>query len=305
MKKLILKGISPDLFTKYVKKSALLSLKRDSIISDILPMYIYGDRIVSIKQDGSKSTFKMWEIPLDEFCDNHEEIKKNLGENHARVAIFSCKQFVTKGLKYFKEKINLELIINDVGGVYDSNGVMSIYNNSSRFRFSVTEPNHAFNKISGGWEFVYDFFSTEKDNDKIKASFTVSADELKKIKELTKLENVIDKKHEFVNIHTKDGKIVASSHSADIVLHDSEISLVDVKIKNDVIRTLCDENYNVHIKTFNNVPFIIFKSVDTKTSQSIVLLTKFNSNVDLKSVEDEIADVDFSEWDSQEEDPLF
>ena len=70
MKKLTLKGIDPKMLTKYVKKSALLSVKRDSIISDILPLYIYGERVVSIKQDGSGSTFKMWEIPLSEFCEN-------------------------------------------------------------------------------------------------------------------------------------------------------------------------------------------------------------------------------------------
>lgn len=305
MKKLVLKGVDPIMLTKYVKKSALLSLKRDSIISDILPLYIYGERVVSIKQDGSKSTFKIWELPLNEFCDNHEEVKEKLGDMHCRVAIFSCKQFVTKGLKYFKDKINIELLIDEEGASYDAKGVLTISNDKAKFRFSVTEPNHAFNKISGGWDFVDQFFSAEKDNPQVAASFTISEEELKQIKELTKLENVIDKKHEFVNLQTKDGKLMASSHSADIVLHESEISLQDVKMKNDVIRTLCDETYNVHIKNFNNVPLILFKSVDTKTSQSIVLLTEFNTNVDLKSVEDEIANVDFTEWDGQDDDPLF
>lgn len=303
MKKLTLKGLDPKMLIKYVKKSALLSVKKDSIISDILPLYIYSDRVICIKQDGSGSTFKMWQIPLNEFCENHEEIKEKLTDKHCRVAVFSCKQFVVNGLNYFKEKINIELILNDEGSSFDAVNVLTIFNNKAKFRFSVTEASHAFKKIQGGWEFVDEFFSTE--NDKILTNFVISSSELKRVIELTKLENIVDKKHEFVTFSTKEGFIVASSHSADIKLHESDISLDEIMIKNDVVRTVCEEEHNVFVKKINNLPFIIFKSVETLTTQSIALLTAFNTNLDLDTVEDEIASIDFSEWDGQNEDALF
>lgn len=303
MKKLKLKGICPKKLTQYVKKSALLAIKKDSIISDILPLYIYKDKVISVKQDGSASTFKLWEIPLNEFCKNSEEVAEKLGDSFCRVALFSCKQFVVGGLKHFNEDIDIDLIINDGGASLDAVEYITISNDKIKVRFSVSDATHAFKKITGGWDFVDEFFSTSDDD--VKASFTISADELKQIKTITKMESVVDKKHEFVEFSTRGGQLVVSSHSVDFNLHPSNITLSDIKIKNDVVRTLCDENYNVYIKYFNNMPIIVFKSTDTMTQQSIVLLTEFNSNVDLSTVEEEIAQVDFSEWDGQDEDPLF
>lgn len=304
MKKLKLKGIDPTFLTKYVKKSALLAVKKDSIISDILPIYIFKDKIVSVKQDGSGSTFKLWEIPLNEFITNHEEVSEKLGDRHCRVALFSCKQFVVGGLKHFNSAIDLDLIINDVVSSYDAVEYVTVSNEKIKIRFSVSDASHAFKKIKGGWEFVDKFFSTDEDSG-VKSSFVLSDKELKEIKSITKMESVVDKKHEFVELSTRGGNLIASSHSVDLTLHPSNINISEVKIKNDVVRTLCDENYNVFIKKFNGTPLIIFKSTDTLTQQSIVLLTEFNSNVNLQTVEDEIAQVDFSEWDSQEENPLF
>ncbi len=292
MKELILKGIDPTTFTEFIKKSAR--------VDDNLPLYIFGDKLISLKEDLSKTTIKFWKLDMTELVDNSEEVSEVIGDGTCRVSLFSCKAFVTGGLKLFKEKINLKFRLNANG---DACEFITMYNDKVNIRFSVADATTTFKKLSGGWESVYDFFDT--DDEKASASFKLSLDELKQIKTSVKLESILDKKHEFVTLRTKNGFLEVSTHSADIKLHESNLTLGDVKIKNDIIASLCDEGYNVFIKNFHNIPLIIFKSIETFTMQSISILTDFNTNIDLEQVEEEIEKTDFSTWDGQDDDPIF
>lgn len=292
MTELILKGIDPSVLTDYVKKSAR--------VDDNLPLYIFGDKMVSLKEDLSKTTIKFWKVDLKDLIENHEEVMEQIGDGVCRVSLFSCKQFVTGGLKLFKEKVDLKFRLNPNG---DACEFITMLNKKVNIRFSVADASTTFKKLSGGWESVYDFFNTE--DEKTTASFTLSLDELKQVKTTVKLESILDKKHEFVTLRTKNGFLEVSTHSADIKLHETDLSLDNVKIKNDIIASLCDEGYNVFVKTFMNVPLIIFKSVDTFTMQSISILTDFNTNIDLDQVEEEIEKTDFSTWDGFSDEPLF
>lgn len=290
MTELILKGIDPTNFTELVKKSAR--------VDDNLPLYIFGDKIVSLKEDLSKTTIKFWKVDLKDIIDNADEVAEQIGDGVCRVSLFSCKQFVTGGLKLFKDKIDLKFRLNPNG---DACEFITMKNKKVNIRFSVADASTTFKKLTGGWDMVYNFFDTENAT----SSFQLPLDELKQVKTSVKLESVLDKKHEFITLRTKDGYLEVSTHTADIKLHETDLQLDNLKIKNDIISSICDEGYNVFVKNFQGIHLLILKSTDTFTMQSITLLTDFNTNIDLDKVEEEIEKTDFSTWDGMDDDPLF
>ncbi len=298
MNKLVLKGVDPKLFIEFVKKSARVRDKKgDKMIAESLPFHIHGDKISSIKENGTKTTMKISSEKLSLFCENYAEVIEKLGDNICRIWLFSSKTFVSGGLKHFKDKINIELTLNDN---FDATGHLTLFNESAKIRFSLADASSVFEDIN--FEDIDDLFDVSD----AKASFNINSVELKKIGGATKLESVLDKKHESVGFFTEDGYLTFKTHSVDLKLHETDVNLSGISIKKDLIFTICEEDQNVFIKTYNNIPIIVFKSTETDTRQYIILLDEFSEKTTLDSVEEEIEQIDFATWaDMGDEDPLF
>lgn len=301
MKKIILKGIEPTNFIKFVvKTSRLRDKKGDKIMADSFPLYLSGTQLKSMKQNGTKTTVKYWTEDLSAFCENADEIKEQLGDEECRIWIFSCKDLVTSGLKRFKGKVDLEIQLN---GSNDAVDYVTLIGGKTKILFTVADANKFFVDNTGGQKAIDDFFDVSEAS----VTFELSAKDIKKIKALSKTETRKDKLHESISLDAKDGWLNFVSNSSSDGLYETDIKMNRINLKRDNIETICEEHHNVYAKVFNGIDFLILKSTETKTIQSILMLTEHNSTIELSDVEEEIEAIDYSDWtqDADGEEPLF
>ncbi|BAV39293.1 hypothetical protein BPT24_167 [Tenacibaculum phage pT24] len=297
-RKLIVKGIDPSNFMRLIIKSALVRDKKgDKIAAESLPLMITGDKIKSLKETKTETTCKYWYEDLSLFCENADEVKEILGDNTCRIWLFSCKSLVSGCLKHFKEKVNLEIILDD--GNFDAVEYVSIFNESAKIKFSVGVASATFDEYDE--EDLNDIFDVSR----AKCSFSLSDDELKKIKQASKMEYILGKSHDAVSFVARDGSLYFKTFTVEIKLHDTDVEFDEFYIKKDVIETIDAESHNVFITNWNNTDCIIVNSVDSDTFQYIGILNKFNTSIDLESVEEEIEAVDYASFDGMDENPLF
>ena len=283
MKSLNIVGIDGKKLAEYIKLTAPFDSS--------LQLYFTETSIRCYKQHQSETCSKYWDLPYVDFIDNADEVSKQVQESGSdvKLAITDLGKFIKHGLYIFKEKLDLTFNYND--DLY-AIGRMTMSNASKlKIRHSIADGYTAF-FADLTWDAVATIFSTDTSD----VSFSVSKEQLKRIKQLARMDTIAGKLIEYVEFETVDNMIVASTLATEWAFKPSEITLAPKKIQSVFLSTLRDAAYNVYIKQFAKQELMVFVDVEDNQKQSVVILTEFNTNIELKDIEDQIGSVTFEDF---------
>lgn len=279
-------------------KQLIENIRKTGTFDDSLQLYISKDKIICLKVNMQETTGKYWELELRELVSNQQEIAQQLGDTIVRFALLSAGQFVKQCLALFKESVDLEIQVNSIN---DAVGLCTVSNNQIKIKISTADANRAFDELQGTWKDVNDFFSL----DSADATFTLTTDDIKRIKTLANISTVVEKKIEYFAIRTEGGKLKIQTHAVEWDVHESSITLPEIKVQTNLLKLIDNDDYICGIKHFNNAPLLIIASSTCSTKQYIQLLSSINTTIDVESIEEQIGEVTFEDWLDDADTPVF
>lgn len=242
--------------------------------SDALNFSISSAKIASVTSDKRDAFFKKWELITSQICEFDQPF------DEIKMSIIKGADFNKKLLGYFRDSESVTLVIEHIDG--DGNK-MTISNEHLTITLVLSPINLSYQDYPEAT--LTELFSP---NDEAFTNFTLSIDELKRIRSLSGLSTNPETQTSFVSFYTKDGSLCVTDNAFDLKLHESSVEVDNVRLDKSMLGALCTEDYE--IAAYHG-------SGDIRKSDSLVASSTMSNTVSAIILIEDIADAAHDEFD--------